>query len=216
MGERAAICVLVFDAPRIRSRQRKHHRVHNISSDVYWWSKPAPPSSEKQPGEKMQHHTHTHTHTRRALTLHDVLSSGNSSSRAVNWWTCDRVICHFYWQWLRIIWDEEWTLSLETNSPQFTQFKFNFLLPHQTAHAPMPLYPYVTKWRVVQLFASWFLTAGWRELKQGASTPGLYASRISSVTKISTNLFVILFDLNFSWFKNLRFMQKTAGLACSY
>lgn len=153
---RVGVCVC--DAPRIRSRQRKHHRVHNISSDVYWWSKPAPPSSEKLPGEKMQHHTHGGGERSRALTLHDVLSSGNSSSRgAVNWWTCDRVICHFYWQWLRIIWDEEWTLSLETNSPQFTQFKFNFLLPHQTAHARMALYPYVTKWRVMQLFASWFL-----------------------------------------------------------
>lgn len=154
------MCV-VCDAPRIRSRQRKHRRVHNISSDVYWWSKPgAAILRKKNHRGEMQPHAHTHGNPREpwpCMTYHP----GNSSSRAVNWWTCDRVICHFYWQWLRIIWDEEWTLSLETNSLQFTQFKFNFLLRHhrralaaQTAR--MNGAPYVTKfsprdfWRPVE------------------------------------------------------------------
>lgn len=109
-------------------------RVHNISWCVYWWSKPAPPS------ENPAKCNHTHGGGTLSLDPADV-SSSNSSGRAVNWWTCDRVICHFYWQWLRIIWDEEWTLSLETNSLQFTQFKFNFLSRAcDTVRAWMALY----------------------------------------------------------------------------
>lgn len=56
----------VCDAPRIRSRQRKHRAEYTTSRDVYWWSKPAPPS------ENPAKCNHTHgggIYTLWALTL---------------------------------------------------------------------------------------------------------------------------------------------------